>query len=764
MSLATAHWRRRAASSAVAALLMVGFGSHTAFADGLGQTPPALSWIKLTDSRGIPLWNYELSVDRGGALSPGKVLWAGLTELAWGAYRSGVALALWFIDWCLSLSWLNKLAAPVIAVGDAVQATVNELGLVPVFLTVTALLAGLWFLRGRHTTAVFEIGAACTIAALASGVFSAPVQMVAGPDGYIASATTTGQQLAAQVSTGMGQGSTPEQLRAVQTGRLVDTFIRQPTQLINFGTLLDGTDCEQAYTRVVQDGPYGLDSDIRDAVADCDPDAGDYAGSPSVSMAMGALVFVPAALVVLSLAVVLGGSVIMAGMWAMFQSLKALVTLVTGLLPGGGRGSLLLTVTETVVSLAVIVFTSVFLSVFLTVIQAIFAAGGSPARTFVIVDVLLVAGLIIYRRQHNSIKAASHRMATWMGQRPGVGVTPTRIPAAEKIAVGAAALGAGRMWQQARQAKKLRSTVAAAGAGGGFADNRVQTVMVFAGAGPSSGPGATATAGPTGGPSGGGGAGVGSPAAGPRAPAGGGTVGGPAPAAPVGGKPAATPLPAGPTRRSIGAGPAPQPTAPSTAPSAAPQPRRRGKLARAGRALAAAGTSAALAAASGGTSVAARGAVKAAAVARTARRAKLTARMASAAVRSPQPPKPGTAIPVVPARVVARRPVTTAGPTPRTSLASDKPTGQPQHPPTHGKPPAPPIVPGSPIPAPTPRPAVTPRPAPAPQTPAAPPAAAPPSRKPPAETPTGQTRAGRLQARLAARSRTHRPTSRKSRP
>jgi hypothetical protein len=218
-------------------------------ADKIGQTPPALAWIDLKDSRGISIWNFEMSLDRGGITSPDKFFWASITDACWGAYRSWCALSLWFLDWVLSFTWVQTIAAPLLSVGDAMQQVVTRLGLVPTFLTLTALLAGLWMLKGRHTTAVWEVGIACVIAALASGVFAQPVQMIAGQNGYIVKANQTGQELAAALATGDASGKSPEQLRQAQTGQLVDTFIRQPTQMINFGQVLDGGACEGAIQR-----------------------------------------------------------------------------------------------------------------------------------------------------------------------------------------------------------------------------------------------------------------------------------------------------------------------------------------------------------------------------------------------------------------------------------------------------------------------------------------------------------------------------------
>lgn len=587
--------------------------------DTLGQTPPALSWIDLKDSRGISIWNFEMSVDRGGPMSPDKFFWSALTDTCWGIYRSMCALALWFLDWVLSFTWVPTIASPLLAVGDAMQQVVTRLGLVPTFLTLTALMAGLWFLKGRHLTAVWEVGIACVIAALASGVFAHPVQLIAGPNGYIVKAAQAGQEIAAALASGESAGKSPDELRRAQTGQLVDTFVRQPTQMINFGQVLDGGTCEGAYNDVVKAGPYGTESDIRDKVGECNEDLGNYAANPSASMALGATVFFPASFVILALCVVLGGSVVAAAVWAMFQSLKAIVALVTGLLPGGGRGSLMLVVAETVVALLIIVFTSVFLSVFLLVIQALFAAseGASIPKTFVIVDVLLVVGLVIYLRQRKQLSTASARLAQWMSQRPG-GAPPTKLPERSPgLGLGAASTAVRTatsvaQWR-AQRAAADRPTPPA------FSDNRQQMAVFF----------------PF-----------------PR----GGQDNGPLPHYPAApaqrpGAPGQPQLPGSPDRPQLPpGGPQLPPGGPqgSQPPSDGTGLRRVQSRKKVGGALLRAGTHAALAYATGGTSSAVTGAAKAASAGKSARRAALATRIAIGAGRSatqPSRPAPGPRAP-----------------------------------------------------------------------------------------------------------------------
>lgn len=698
----------------------------------IGQTPAALSWIDLHDSAGIPIWNFEMSLDRGGITSPDKFFWASITDATWGAYRSWCALALWFLDWVLTFEWVPTIASPLLAVGDAMHQVVTNLGLVPTFLTITALMAGLWMLKGRYTTAISEVLIACVIAALATGVFAQPVRMIAGPDGLIVKANQTGQQLASALATGDTAGRSPEQLRHAQTGLLVDTFIRQPTQMINFGRVIDGTRCEGAYNDVVQAGPYGTTSDIRDRMGDCDPTLGDYAANPSSAMAIGSVVFMPAAFVILFMALLLAGSVIAAAVWAMFQALKAVVTLVTGLLPGGGRGSLMLTAAEVVIALVVIVFTSVFLSVFLLVIQAMFVAssGESVARTFVIVDVLIVIGLVVYSRQRKQLKATSARMAQWMSRRPG-GAPATRLPDRPQpthrmatVASSAVRTATGFAQLRAQRAMIDRPPTVA---GPTFIDNRQQAAM-FVGGHPSTGTPTSATS-------------TWSTGSSPRPD---------------------TPqlLPPGPSSRELTPGGGGETNPSPGGGDTAPQPASTGggglqrvqARKKATGTLVRAGTSAALAYATGGASTVVTGASRAVRVAQTTHRVAVTSRMAAATAKNATNGAlsnrrgPARPVPVRAAGPPAGR--TTPTPTPYNGQGSL--TGK-DHPRPAGKTPT---GPGKHNEAPSPQR----RPAPAPVE--APPGAAPP--RPVTRSNTENTeRAARLQARLAERNRTARhPTGR----
>ena len=635
------RWRERAAGIMTAVAFLMIACAPLAHAD-TGTIVGPLAWIELQDTRGISIWQHDLSLDRGTGFpfNPEKFFWSAVTDFSWSYYRNFVALVLWFLDWVLRLEWMGLIAAPLLEIGDALQRVVNDLGLVPTFLTITAAVAGLWMLRGRMATGLWDVLIACIISSLAIGVFAHPVRMVAGPDGYIVNANHLGQEVVAALATGDAKDKDPETLRRAQTGQLVDVFVRQPLQMINYGKVVDGTPCEATYNEAAQAGPYGPASTMRDKIAACDKALGDYAAAPSANMAGSALIFQPSGFIILLLAVLLGGSVLAASVWAMYQSVHAIWALVSGLLPGGSRGSILQVIAEVFVSLVIIVFTSVYLGVFLLVVQAMFKGSDNPARTFVLVDIILVVGIIVFVRKRAQLKGMSQRIAKWLAWRPGG--SPTQIPDRRWAPnpVGAAVRTAANLGQLGAQMAGNRRPL---GTGQTYFDNRQQAVIIASGLGttPSQGRGYAYQTHPTSsGPS--------SSVVVPGEVVGGDSL------TPLVAARRGPELPGGPERRELPPGPGgsdsgtggggPSPTGPgggAGTSKGAPAPRltRAQRAKKVGATLVRAGTSAAASYLTGGASTVARVATKAGGTLRTARRAALGAKLATG--RKPSAPRVG---------------------------------------------------------------------------------------------------------------------------
>jgi len=418
-------WARRLTVPVTAVPLLLLVATKIAFAgDGskLNQTPGALSWTDHKDTRGIGVWRYEMSLDRGGVTSPSKVLWSYYIDFYWQLYRAGVVFAIWLIDWVMGFGWLPVVATPVLALSKSLTGVVDQFGLVPTFLTIAAIAAVLWMAKGRWALGIFELLLSLLIASLALGVLSHPVEKVAGNDGLIVASRDVGLQLANRLATDGNGSADAQQIRKNTTGMLVDTFIRLPAEVLNFGTVLDGGKCEKVYDKALKGGPYGNGSEIRDAVGDCDSALGDVAANPGPGQAISSLVITPSALFILLFAIILAGAVFLAGISALYQSLKAIVTLVTGLLPGLARGALWQTIADLTMSLLTLVFSIVFLAGYLQIIRGVFTAskpGNGVMATFFFVDVLLVAGIIVYWRGRRSLRRASDRLAQALAARPG---------------------------------------------------------------------------------------------------------------------------------------------------------------------------------------------------------------------------------------------------------------------------------------------------------------------------------------------------------
>ena len=433
-------------------VLLVLWATSAAGDDGskLSQTPGALSWINPKDSRGIGVWNYEMSLDRGGVTSPSKVIWSSYIDFYWSLYRSIVVIAIWLIDWVLSFSWLHTLSQPALTLSQSLTDVVNRFGLPPTLLTIAAAVSVLWMAQGRWALGVVELFTSLLIASLALGVLSNPVQKVVGQDGLIVQARDFGLQVANRLANDGGESGDAAQLRKDNSAVLVDTFVRMPAEVLNFGTVLDGGKCEKAYTEVVKAGPYGNESTIRDAVGKCDSTMGDVAANPGPGQAVSSLVITPSALFILLFAIVLSGAVFLAALYALYYSIKAIVTLITGMLPGVARGALWQTIADFTMSLVILVFSIVFLTAYLLLIQGIFSAaepGGSGVMgTFFFVDILLLAGIIIFWRARRSLRRAADGLAKVLSTRPGPprhqhrATLPGRRPGVTKAVVEAAAV------------------------------------------------------------------------------------------------------------------------------------------------------------------------------------------------------------------------------------------------------------------------------------------------------------------------------------
>jgi len=493
------RWRRLLTVLGTVAGVMIG-GAVPAWATS--ETPPALSWMVLKDSKGINVWSYEMSLNTGGVTSPGKFVWSFLVALVWQGYRAIVVFAIWLINWVLGFSWLDWVSTPVIALSKSITSLVRTFGLAPTFLTIMAATAAVHIFRGRWTLGAFDLVVGCAIAALAVGGLSNPVGLVTGQSGYIMQSRDLGLELSSGLAHNGDTASNADQMRQQTSAMLVDTFIRMPDEMINFGRSLQGDPCEAKFDEVMRSGPHGGDDTVRNAMKDCNASMGDYADNPNSGMAISTIILSPSAIFVLLFALLLCVAVMLAVVTVLYESLKLIVVMVWAILPGESRGSLWQTFANLVMALATMTFAVVFLTAYLLLLQSVFSSSNSGSNgvmaTLIFIDLLIFMGIIMFWRGRTALKrSAAGRMLSQRAQGSGsggsggAGVEPGKsgwVPGGTKgetrsvpragadgggaagaagAAVGAPDAGSRRRGGKAGAAAGMAAAGAAAGAGAG---------------------------------------------------------------------------------------------------------------------------------------------------------------------------------------------------------------------------------------------------------------------------------------------------------
>lgn len=474
--------RRIAFATAGAAVLLVATATVAAAdptdltgTEGRYRGPGA----NLEDSRGIPLWRYDMYLDDGDVSKPGQVIAASLTRLAWGTYQFLASTAIWLIDWVIRFEWLDIFAKPVIEIAETLQQIIDRFGLVPTLLTLTAFIAGIWILRGAWSLGLYELAASLVIATLAVGLLSNPVGLVSGRDGYIMKSRDIGIQLsnglvngdpslgrkpppcrngaACPVDTDTTPTALDDEFASEQTSNLIDVFLRMPSQAVNFGQVIDGTKCEDEYDAMLKSEPrseagwvdWGMffinpwgglgDTSWPEAAtfADCNKAAGELAQHPTMGQAITAFTVMPGGLILLMFGVFVVGMLLLCGAWVLFQSVKVIYGLIAGLLPGRARTSLWLSLAEIAVWLGMLIFTFVFLAMYMVVMTNVMRSQEDmgTATTFFIADIVLLILLIVFWRSRQSVRTMASRLAQALSRRPGRR-EPTQITRNQGTSIG----------------------------------------------------------------------------------------------------------------------------------------------------------------------------------------------------------------------------------------------------------------------------------------------------------------------------------------
>ena len=257
----------------------------------------ALGWTGLHDTDNVPLSNYFLSmVDTSEAMANNgqhlsaidpstwaqwlaKATQAGFTHstVAWWLTNEAalavfvIGLALWFLRFAMSSSWLLMLVQIGRPLFAAVNLLVNQMWLGPLAIAVCVTLAGFHYMHGRPGRAWNLAGTAAIMTALVWTLFRDPINDLVSEHGLLGMGRATGFQIAQDAR---GSSYAPGQPLDAQLdgllSQLVSATARPALQLQNFGMVVDdiGT-CRHAWSAAILAASDGQGAGPAHAMATC---------------------------------------------------------------------------------------------------------------------------------------------------------------------------------------------------------------------------------------------------------------------------------------------------------------------------------------------------------------------------------------------------------------------------------------------------------------------------------------------------------------
>jgi hypothetical protein len=369
------------------------------------------SGLNLEDTQGVAVDRFTLQWDTGSPWNPLNVdseIFSTLAGMFWAWYRDMVAVQIWVLDWVLGMDWLGYILAPLAGLSIIIQGMIAQIGLLNLMLIILAFVVGFWLLKGRFAGGFMELLIGCLIAALATTFLANPMATIGGDQGVIMQARNAGMDIATGFAT---EGASFERdstvIRDGLKGQLVDTLLRAPHQIINYGSVIDGTGCEDTYTENV-----GRENAV-DAIGGCDDAYQEAASNVDAGTVVSTLSLLTTGFVFLLLSVVIVGGTIFAVLLLGWSAIKLLWQLPVGVISSGTRAQLFRTFASVAFGAVLVAMATMFLVAWMRMLLGFYdATSGLPflVRLYLF-NTLVIAGAVFYVLMGASVRQALRGLA-----------------------------------------------------------------------------------------------------------------------------------------------------------------------------------------------------------------------------------------------------------------------------------------------------------------------------------------------------------------
>lgn len=261
------------------------------------STNSELSWMRITDSSGVPLSNYVFATNHGSLLHPQDTALSLVLDLEFAGWLVIVTTTIWFIGYALSFEWLNSIGQALIGVANQLDAQIATPLVLITCATIGAFFVAYFVARGFYSRATMQVVFMLGVAIIGPLYLSHPLADVLSSDGILAQ----GRDVGISVAAGLNGTSTTDPAQEVVTlqRQMTDIFARAALQEWDLGKLVDNEPmCKAEWTAGEKNG--NEDQVISGMKACGDTAAYESASNPSVGqMGAGVLLLVEESIMLL---------------------------------------------------------------------------------------------------------------------------------------------------------------------------------------------------------------------------------------------------------------------------------------------------------------------------------------------------------------------------------------------------------------------------------------------------------------------------------
>ncbi|WP_433206490.1 hypothetical protein ACQP1G_20095 [Nocardia sp. CA-107356] len=375
-----------------------------------GNQVDALGWMNVRDSGGVPVLDYTFAAPHGSLFDPLQTVVVAILGLEFVGYKVIVTTAVWMIGYALSFQWLRPISGVVTGVADQFASQIAT----PLMLTVAGSIGAFivaWFVvRGYHAKAVMQVVTMVGVAIIGPFFLSQPLADVLSSDGLLAQ----GRDLGLSVAAGLNGRSSPApagMVPGLEAG-LADNFARQPTQVWNFGHVIDLTpSCRTIWSTTTG---TGSDAQVLAGLRNCgDSAAYARASSPDMGQIGSGLVLLISATVLLIFGVYLSIKIIWSAYDAIYHGFLSIFGFAAGgFIYGPTQTFLIRNLVDSFIAAARMTAFTIFLGVYVLFLGNLFKQ--APAQ-YVLVLGAIVEVIAVF--QLKRLSGALDRSSHWIANR-----------------------------------------------------------------------------------------------------------------------------------------------------------------------------------------------------------------------------------------------------------------------------------------------------------------------------------------------------------